>query len=140
MKILKLLLSALMVFSICGCTKDKDSSSDASKVTLTVTIVDATTETQLFSGEISAEGIDLTLEDLLSANAEKLQLVSEDSAYGMQINGLMGVQTEDWSAGPWWMYSSENNASCAEAGFCTGASELKVADGDEFTFTFSTGY
>ena len=140
MKILKLLLSALMVFSICGCTNNKASSSDASEVTLTVTIVDAITETQLFAGEISAEGIDLTLEDLLSTNAEKLQLVSEDSAYGMQINGLMGVQTEDWSAGPWWMYCSENNASCAEAGFCTGASELKVADGDKFTFTFSTGY
>ncbi len=140
MKFLKGWLSVLLVFILCGCTQNNPSSTGSSKVTLTVAIVDAVSETELFSGEISAEGTDLTLEDVLSANAEKLQLVSEDSSYGMQINGLMGVETEDWNAGPWWLYSSDNNASCAEAGYCTGASELKVQDGDEFTFTFSTGY
>lgn len=140
MKILKLLLCALLLFSYSGCTQKEDASSDAEEVKITIVIEDALTDTELFSGTIDAEGDDLTLEDVLNANADVLQLVSEKKAYGMQINGLMGLETEDWSKGPWWLFTSENNAGCVEAGYCLGASDVKVADGDIFVFSFSTGY
>lgn len=140
MKMLKWMLSALLVVTICGCSSDSPSADETQRVAINLKIEDAVNQTQLFEGEIYAEGENLTLEDVLNANAQQLQLESEKTAYGMQINGLMGVETADWNKGPWWMYTSENNASCVEAGYCTGASELKVADGDEFTFTFSTGY
>ncbi|MBE6107292.1 MAG: DUF4430 domain-containing protein [Erysipelotrichaceae bacterium] len=139
MKMMKLLLSALLMFVICGCSKPA-SSGEMEHVSILLTIEDAVHQTQLFEGEVSAEGVNLTLEDVLTANAEKLQLMTEKKAYGMQINGLMGVETTDWDKGPWWMYTSDNNESCVEAGYCLGASELEVADGDKFTFTFSTGY
>ncbi len=139
MKTLKLLLSAFLIFAVSGCSKPA-SSGQKEHVSIWLTIEDAMNQTQLFEGEITAEGENLTLEDVLNANAEKLQLAAEKKAYGMQINGLMGVETLDWNKGPWWLYTSENNASCVEAGYCLGASELEVADGDEFTFTFSTGY
>ena len=140
MKLMKILLSALLVFAVCGCTKNNVSGNSQETVTITLKIKDTVNQKELFSGTVSAQGVELTLADVLSANADALQLVSEDSAYGMQINGLMGVETVDWSNGPWWMYTSENNESCVQAGYCTGASELKVADDDEFSFTFSQGY
>lgn len=140
MKALKMIMSLCLVFVFCGCQKNEKDDASFESVSITVTIVDQMTETELFQGEIHAEGSELTLEDVLLANAETLQLISEDGTYGLQINGLMGVETTDWNAGPWWMYSSENNESCVKAGYCDGASNLKVADGDEFTFTFSTGY
>ena len=140
MKLMKVLLSALLIFSICGCTKNGVKDETVGSVTITLTIEDTLNQKELFSGTVSAQGSDLTLADVLTANADKLQLVSEDSTWGMQINGLMGVETTDWDKGPWWLYTSENNASCVDAGYCTGASELKVADGDEFSFSFSTGY
>ena len=141
MKRCKLLLCALLMLSAVGCTKNETKNdTPVETIHIHMTIVDTVSGTELFDDEISAEGTELTLADVLSANAEKLQLVSEDSAYGMQINGLMGVETENWSSGPWWMYTSENNESCLNAGYCTGASELPVADGDKFEFTFSTGY
>ncbi len=140
MKLMKLLLSALLMFAVCGCAKNDVKGDSTEFVTITLTIEDAQNSKELFSGTVSAQGSDLTLEDVLNANADLLQLVSEDTAYGMQINGLMGVETTNWNKGPWWVYTSENNESCVQAGYCLGASELKVADGDEFSFTFSTGY
>ena len=140
MKRMKVLLSALLIFAVCGCAKNDVKVGSTESVTITLKIEDTVNQKELFSGTVSAQGVELTLADVLSANADALQLVSEDSAYGMQINGLMGVETTDWSNGPWWGYTSENNDSCVQAGYCTGASELKVADGDEFSFTFSTGY
>ena len=140
MKLMKMLLSALLIFAVCGCTKNDVKEELSKTVTITLTIEDTTNSKELFSGTVSAQGSNLTLADVLSANAELLQLVSEDTAYGMQINGLMGVETTNWSKGPWWVYTSENNESCVQAGYCVGASELNVADGDEFRFTLSTGY
>ena len=140
MKLMKMLLSVLLVFAVCGCTKNDVKDGVEETITITLKIEDAMNQKELFTGTVSASGIELTLADVLSANADALQLVSEDTAYGMQINGLMGVETTDWAKGPWWGYTSENNESCVQAGYCTGASELKVADGDEFSFTFSQGY
>ena len=131
MKLMKMLLSVLLVFAVCGCTKNNVKDEGEETITITLKIEDAMNQKELFTGTVSASGIELTLADVLSANADALQLVSEDTAYGMQINGLMGVETTDWA---------KNNESCIQAGYCTGASELKVADGDEFSFTFSTGY
>ena len=140
MKLMKMLLSVLLMFAVCGCAKNDVKEETAETVTIALTIEDSLNSKDLFSGTVSATGSDLTLADVLDANAELLQLVSEDTAYGMQINGLMGVETTDWNKGPWWVYTSENNESCVQAGYCVGASELKVADGDEFSFTLSTGY
>lgn len=139
MKGLKLLLSLMMVFALCGCQK-KTESNGFETVALTVTIVDETTNTELYSGTLSASGSELTLEDVLLANEDEIKLVSERSSHGMQIIGLMGIETSNWNAGPWWLYDSINNASCLAAGYCDGASKLNVADGDEFIFTFSFGY
>ena len=88
MKGLKLLLSLMMVFALRGCQK-KTESKEVETVTLTVTIVDETTNTELYSGTLSASGSELTLEDVLLANEDEIKLVSERSSHGMQIIGLI---------------------------------------------------
>ena len=72
--------------------------------------------------------------------AEKeIQLVYENSDYGMYIQGMGNdeLHMEDPSHNKYWTYSSENNAQCAKSGFCDAADQLMIADGDTFVFTLS---
>ncbi len=82
-----------------------------------------------------------TLEELLLELEENdnIELKYSNSEYGMYIQG-MGVDElfeEDASQSKYWTYSSENNKSCLEGGFCPSASALAIEDGDNFVFELS---
>lgn len=129
-----LVACAIIVFAFKAMNKPEV---EAGEKTLTIKIVDGDKEVATITENTDAE----LLADVLTEMAEEKDIVLEyqDSEYGMYITGL-GVDellTEAPSENKYWMYNSENNRSCKEAGFCTGASELPVYDGDEFEFTLS---
>lgn len=103
--------------------------------TLHIEVKDEVNNKELYNGDISVEGNVETLYDFLD-KADELQVVAEDGQYGKTLMGMMGVETEDFNKGPWWMYESENNDSCQAAGQCDAMSSLKIEDGDSFTFRF----
>ena len=54
--------------------------------------------------------------------------------------GMLGVRTEDFKKGPWWLYDSDNNTSCKEKGQCDAIDILQVNDQDQFTFHFTSSF
>ncbi len=139
-KLYKLSLGLLLAMTMVGCQTSEEVTDTKSEEEISIhfTIVDETKEepVTLFDDEVSVSKDSKTLEDVL-VSAEELKLVSTDSQYGLVILGLMGVEG-DWDKGPWWLYESTTNASCVEAGYCAGASDLEVSDGDVFTFKLTS--
>jgi hypothetical protein len=79
-----------------------------------------------------------TLGDLL-IEMEKdgdIKLEYETSGYGMFITGMGSdkLYSNDDSASKYWIYSSDNNKQCVDAGYCDAADALKIKDGDAFVF------
>ena len=109
------------------------------RVMLHITIKDEVDHKELFNDDVLVEGKIETLADFLE-QAEELDVVMEDGQYGKTILGMMGVKTEDFNKGPWWLYESENNESCKAAGSCDAASNLKIKDGDSFTFKYTDSF
>lgn len=72
---------------------------------------------------------------------KKIKLKYENSTYGMYITGMGSDKliSQDIEKGLYWMYTSDNNKSCVEAGYCDGADTLKIADKDTFVFALSNG-
>lgn len=136
-----LLVSALLLLGGCSTKEEgtKESASSAETTTLNITIKDEENNKELFNGEVSVEGTAETLADFLE-KAEDLDVVMEDGQYGKTIMGMMGVETEDFNKGPWWLYESDNNESCTQAGYCDAASNLPIKDGDNFTFTYTSSF
>ena len=60
--------------------------------------------------------------------------------YGTTLMGMLGVRTEDFKKGPWWLYDSDNNTSCKEKGQCDAIDILQVNDQDQFTFHFTSSF
>ena len=147
-KLAALLLSLSLALTMMGCTttssdgkKEEDQKQEITEtITLHFTIIDASNEEEkiLFDEDVTVSAGCETLADVLT-NVPELELTSQSGAYGLTILGLMGVEG-DWNRGPWWLYSSENNASCVEAGYCDAADSLKVADGDSFTFILTSEF
>lgn len=149
-KLVKLLLVTMMAFSAAACSNNaapqttptpQSTSTPEVKETITLnfTIIDETNDNKvLFEGPIEVSSECETLADVINA-ASQLEAVTENGQYGMTILGLMGVEG-DWDKGPWWLYESENNEGCAAAGYCDGASNLKIADGDIFTFVLTSEF
>jgi len=99
---------------------------------LTITITDTVEGKELYSKTIKTDA--LTLGELLDER-EDLEAVLVDSDFGRFLISLLGVEgAEDYST--YWLYGSPNNKACQEAGYCTGADDLPIYDGDEFNFTF----
>lgn len=151
-KLTRILFCALLALTLAGCSTkpaptptptpiptEEAKQNEQETITLTISVIDTTQENKvLFEGNVEVPAECKTLADVLLA-AEELQLKSEESQYGMAILGMMGVEG-NWDKGPWWLYESENNAACAAAGFCDGASALEVADGDIFTFKLTSDF
>lgn len=80
-----------------------------------------------------------TLAELLVEMKEdkEIQLDYEKTSWGMYIKGMGkdSLYMEDPTNGKYWVYDSENNASCVENNFCDGAELLNIGDGDIFVFT-----
>ena len=64
----------------------------------------------------------------------------EKGQYGTTLMGMLGVRTEDFKKGPWWLYDSDNNTSCKEKGQCDAIDILQVNDQDQFTFHFTSSF
>ncbi len=81
----------------------------------------------------------LTLEEFLTelSNNGKIKLETATSAYGKMITGLgsENLLFGDGTDNKWWSYSSLDNQSCAEFGYCDGMSILNIEDGNHFIFT-----
>lgn len=85
----------------------------------------------------------LTLGDLLDEMvADKLITIdfegSKTDTYGRYIT--MINDKEAGTAGPWWIYGSENNTECVSAGYCAGIDVNPIHDKDKFTFFLGMGY
>lgn len=91
--------------------------------------------------EIYKDSIDTdaaTLAALLKEMKEDkdIKLEYKNEAFGMYITG-MGIDKlykEDPKNNKYWIYTSNNNKQCVDAGFCDAADDLKIKDKDEFVF------
>ena len=137
------LLCTLLILGGCANkdneTNSKENTSSNETITLHVKVQDDVNNKELFNGDISIEGNVETLEDFLK-QADELDAVMEDSGEYMTLMGMMGLETEDFNKGPWWLYESENNASCQAAGMCDAVNVLEIEDGDSFTFKFTSSF
>ena len=80
-----------------------------------------------------------TLTQLLEEQ-EELQAESEQSTYGSLLTSIGGLD-QDMENGPWLVFESENNPSCKDAGgMCPAMDEVRIADGDRFTFALIAGF
>ena len=107
---------------------------DGSKV-IHLIIKDEVKDEVLFDEEVESDA--LYLSELLIENQEKLQLVYEESEFGMFITGLMGSESDQQA---FWVYESDNNTSCIEKGFCDAAEQLSIEDGNEFVFKLTKDF
>ena len=146
MKMIKLLMVAALTTLLVGCGAKENPPAPpptvetVETIAINFVILDATEDQEkvLFEGAVEVSADCKTLADVLLA-AQEIQAVTEEGAYGLQIMGLLGIEG-DWDKGPWWVYESENNQSCQEAGFCDGASTLKIGDGDLFLFKLISSF
>ena len=85
--------------------------------------------------DTDAEKLSQLLNEMKEDNDIKYE--SQKSTYGTYIVGLGKDKLikEDKSANKFWVFSSDNNKQCKEAGFCDAADALNIADGDSFVFT-----
>lgn len=134
----KLLKVMILFFLVTACSKPKTEVEDI-QITLHIKIVDEISDSILLEEDVSAEGKIETLADFLEI-ASELQAELSEGNYGLQLDGLMGLKTENWNTGPWWVYDSENNKSCVEMGMCNALSDLKIEEGDSFIFTFTKSF
>lgn len=140
---LKLLVSLTLALTLgaCSTTKEENKTPTEETIQINFTIIDASAgeDEVLFDDAVVVSANCSTLADVIDEAKDTLNAVTEEGAYGMQIMGLMGKEC-DWDKGPWWLYDSENNDSCVNAGYCDGASNLVVEDGDSFTFRLTSEY
>lgn len=82
-----------------------------------------------------AEKLSELLDEL--KESDTIQYKSKQSTYGTYIVGMGGEKLvkEDTTAGKFWVYNSDNNKQCKEAGFCDAADALNINDQDKFVFT-----
>lgn len=85
----------------------------------------------------------LTLGDLLDEMIEDKVLTitfegNKTDTYGRFITIINDFEAAQ--AGPWWIYSSDNNTECVAAGYCGGVDVNPIRDKDKFTFSLSMGY
>lgn len=127
---MKKLICLTCLLLLVGCSS-KTSTTSEEMMNINITIIDEINNKELFKGSI-ATNYEL-LADALENN-EELKVVMEDSEYGKYITSMMDVAATDTN---YWVYDSDNNDDCLEAGMCMGVSETTIEDGDNFIFTYT---
>lgn len=117
----------------------KENASSDETITLHIKVKDEVNNKELFNGDVSVEGNIETLEDFLK-QVDNLDTVIKDDGLYTILMGLMGVRTENFNEGPWWLYESENNKSCQATGMCDAINVLEVENGDSFIFRYTFSY
>ncbi len=127
---MKKLICLTCLLLLVGCSS-KTSTTSEEMMNINITIIDEINNKELFKGSIETN-YEL-LADALENN-EELKVVMEDSEYGKYITSMMDVTATDTN---YWVYDSDNNDDCLEAGMCMGVSETTIEDGDNFIFTYT---
>lgn len=127
---MKKLICLTCLLLLVGCSS-KTSTTSEEMMNINITIIDEINNKELFKGSIETN-YEL-LADALENN-EELKVVMEDSEYGKYIASMMDVAATDTN---YWVYDSDNNDDCLEAGMCMGVSETTIEDGDNFIFTYT---
>lgn len=127
---MKKLICLTCLLLLVGCSS-KTSTTSEEMMNINITIIDEINNKELFKGSIETN-YEL-LADALENN-EELKVVMEDSEYGEYITSMMDVAATDTN---YWVYDSDNNDDCLEAGMCMGVSETTIEDGDNFVFTYT---
>ncbi len=133
---MKKLLMLCLSLCLIGCSAQELTKPSADAITLHITVIDEVEGETLFDDDLTVEQEVSTLSDFLE-EADSLNVVMEEGEYGKTILSICNVATEDWNKGPWWLFESDTNQACVEAGMCPAASELAIEDGDSFTFTYT---
>lgn len=79
-----------------------------------------------------------TLTEFLE-ETEELDVNIEQGEYGSLLNEICGLK-QDMDQGPWFVFESENNTVCKEAGMCPAMDEVVIEDGDAFTFKLVSSF
>jgi hypothetical protein len=137
-KLINLLLVLFLASSLVGCSENTTTETTTETTTLNFVINNVEEGTELFNGSVEVTGTVETLESFLDVQ-DQFEVVMEVGEYGSLITSIAGV-AQDSANGPWWVYESDNNAQCVEAGYCDAASSLKVSDGDNFTFNLTSSF
>lgn len=137
------LLCTLLILGGCA-NKDnetilKENASSDETITLHIKVKDEVNNKELFNGDVSVEGNIETLEDFLK-QADILDTVIKDDGQYTTLMSLLGVSTENFNEGPWWLYESENNKSCQATGMCDAINVLEIENGDSFIFRYTSSY
>ena len=127
---MKKLICLTCLLLLVGCSS-KTSTTSEEMMNINITIIDEINNKELFKGSIETNYE--ILADALENN-EELKVVMEDSEYGKYITSMMDVAATDTN---YWVYDSDNNDDCLEAGMCMGVSETTIEDGDNFIFTYT---
>lgn len=88
--------------------------------------------------EVTIQSEATTLEDVLKE--PEFEAVLTRGTFGVFIDGLLGLTTQDMNSGPWWTYASENNETCVMFSYCPAINEVSLQDGDRFTFTWTNRF
>ncbi|MGB4985804.1 MAG: hypothetical protein WBO70_08535 [Erysipelotrichaceae bacterium] len=134
-KLMVVLLLSVLLLSGCG----KKAISSEGQVSLKIKVVDEMSDKVLFDEEVSADKSVKTLADFLE-NCPKLKVIMDNGEYGKLIVSMLGLKTEDWNSGPWWVYSSSDNKMCKDQGICPAASSLEIMDKESFEFKFTNKF
>ena len=121
-----------------GCASQSDTDSSVKEVSLDIVVKDEVNDKELFNETLTKEGDIENLYDFLS-ECDELEIVFEEGGYGAYIDSMLGLK-QDFDKGPWWLYSSENNATCKEEGMCPAVQNLEINDGDQFVFSYTNEF
>ncbi|MFV0498465.1 MAG: hypothetical protein ACK5NF_00275 [Bacilli bacterium] len=112
--------------------------------TITISFVDEVSNPTITIFEnLEYQTNSLTLGQFLDEIKEDkdIKIGCTDSQYGRCIEGIGSLLSDFNNAeGPWILYSSQDNQSCLNVGYCPGIDELAINDGDNFQFTFTNTF
>lgn len=121
-----------------GCVSQSETDSSVKEVSLDIVVKDEVNDKELFNETLTKEGDIENLYDFLS-ECDELEIVFEEGGYGAYIDSMLGLK-QDFDKGPWWLFSSENNATCKEEGMCPAVQNLEINDGDQFVFSYTNEF
>lgn len=133
-----LLMGLCVGMILTGCASQSETDSPVKEVSLDIVVKDEVNDKELFNETLTKEGGIENLYDFLS-ECDELEIVFEEGSYGAYIDSMLGLK-QDFDKGPWWLYSSENNATCKEEGMCPAVQNLEINDGDQFVFSYTNEF
>lgn len=101
-----------------------------------IQVMDTTKDQEVFKKTFYTDA--KTLTEFLK-ETEELDVNIEQGEYGSLLNEICGLK-QDMDRGPWFVFESENNTVCKEAGMCPAMDEVVIEDGDNFTFELISSF